>query len=102
MTYERRLLALSLGSEKLPHSLDIVKDEAIVNAPLVRICIAASIIRDLADVSHIHASRGHLPLLIPLYRAVVGLLERNEQVSDSRLSFFQDSHQEAVAQEDKT
>ena len=51
LTYERRLLALSLGSEKLPHSLDIVKDEAIVDAPWVRICMAASILRDWADIS---------------------------------------------------
>ncbi len=42
---------------------------------------------------HILTSRGHLPLLVLLYRAVVGLLERNEQVNGSRLSLYTYSHQ---------
>lgn len=88
LTYERRLPdALFLGSKKLPLSEDIVKSEAIVDARWVRNMYspAHSVphhdgVWCAPDYLHIYILRGVLlPLLVLLYRAVVGLLERNEQ-----------------------
>ena len=73
--------ALFLGSKKLPHSIDIVENEAIVDA-LGYVYVRPICDSDIAyGILCIYILRGViLPLLVLLYRAVVGLLERNEQV----------------------
>ncbi len=58
ITYERRLLALFLGSKKLPQSLDIVKDEAIVDAPWVSVCVYQSQSYKIEEVFCISLLRG--------------------------------------------
>ena len=55
--------ALFLGSKKLPLSKDIVKDEAIVDAPWVRLCISGSFLTEVGWNCCIFMLHGGVPTI---------------------------------------